>query len=110
VTPQRRAYVTLGLTFLLGGVAGGGAVYAALRGVAPESREAKEARRMKALEQRLGLSAEQRAAVVGVLERHREDRRRGWEQVDDEIRKLLGEHQRREFEVMIQERKARMGP
>jgi hypothetical protein len=85
-------------------------VYAALQGGPPESREAKEARRMKALEQRLKLSPEQRGAVVVILERHREDRRRAWEQMDDEIRKLLGEHQRREFELMIQERKARMGP
>ena len=110
MTPKNRAYAALSLTFVLGALAGGGGVFAALRREQTlESREAREARRLAVLEQRLGLNPEQRAAVVLILEHHREERRRSWGQMDGEIRKLLDPEQQKKLDAMIQERKSR-GP
>ncbi len=108
MTPRLRAHAALALAFALGALVGGGGVYAALqRQQARESRETRDARRLAILEQRLRLDPAQRASVAAVLERHREERRRAWGQVDDEIRALLRPDQQRRLDAMIQERKGR---
>ncbi len=110
MTPKTRAYAVLALTFALGGLVGGGGVYALLqREQIHESREAREARRLAILEQRLGLDAGQRAAVAAILEAHREERRLAWGRMDGQIRALLRPEQQGELDAMILERKSRPG-
>lgn len=110
MTSTFRAYAVLSLAFVLGGLVGGGGVYASLRHEqTSESREAREARRLAVFEQRLGLTPEQRSAVAAILERQREERRRSWGRVDGEIRALLSPEQQPKFDALVQERRSRMG-
>lgn len=110
MTPKVRAYAVLALTFALGGLVGGGGVYALLqREQIHESREAREARRLAILEQRLELDAGQRVAVAAILEAHREERRLAWGRMDGQIRVLLRPEQQQKLDAMILERKGRPG-
>jgi hypothetical protein len=105
------AYLLIGFVFLLGVVAGGGAVmawtsseHAAIaRGGAPAQRH-----KLHALSRKLDLDTDQQTRVATILasddDESRELLRDHHAHVDDEIRVVLRPEQRRRFERILDER------
>ena len=110
--------------FVLGAGAGGGAGYAVASKrvaevLADDRPDAHEARRFEALGKELDLTREQRKQVRAIMERHREANRQATkavfekcgdelqslrEQVDQEIRSVLDEKQRKRFGELMEKR------
>lgn len=110
MSPKTRAYVLLFFAFFLGGLVGGGIVYGAFwRGQSYEGYKAREVRRLAFFEERLALTPEQRTTVAAILERKHEERRRSWGHFDNEIRGILTPEQQQKFDMLVQERRSRMG-
>jgi hypothetical protein len=119
-----KAYLSLGASFLLGGVAAG----AAYHGYAEQryaelfsgDREALEARRAQALSRELGLDSEQTQQVRAIFAKHAPERKRLMrqamdscggplhahrERIDAEIEALLDPEEKRRFEAWRAERR-----
>lgn len=118
---RRKVVAALAAVFLLGAVAGGGAVYAYTRSdyallANDDSGELRERRRFAALKRELDLDDAQGEKVRAVLQRYRPERRRlvrtTFEQcgksleeqkarMDSEIRALLRPSQHTRFEALL---------
>jgi Spy/CpxP family protein refolding chaperone len=127
VSPRLKTYGIVAGIFVLGAAAGGGAGYAVaskhVTEVLGDGPGASDARRFQGLARRLDLSSEQRDKVRSIMERHREEKRRltaemfeksGGElealhkRVDDEIRAVLSEEQKQQFNELMEKRKRRL--
>jgi len=118
---RAKLYATVAAVFVLGAIAGGGAVYAYTRSdyallAKDDSGELRERRRFAALARELGLDGAQGEQVRAVLQRYRPERRRlvhaafehcGKEldeqkaKMDSEVRALLRPEQRTRFEALL---------
>jgi uncharacterized membrane protein len=121
VVTRAKIYGAFLAVFLLGGVAGGGLVYARTRGdyaslASDETGELRERRRLSAFSRELGLSDDQSQRVRAIFLRYRPERRRllraAFEQcgkplidhkakMDAEIRALLRADQQARFDRLL---------
>jgi Spy/CpxP family protein refolding chaperone len=114
----------LGGVFLLGALAGGGAMWAVsereVRAFALGERRAFEHRRLDALSRELDLTAEQRDKIAAIFEKHHETRKtlmrercggplaEAKQKLTSEIHAVLTPAQREKYDAMVREHEGRL--
>jgi Spy/CpxP family protein refolding chaperone len=123
VSSRRKAYAVIAGVFVLGVLAGGGAMWAIserrVRAFAMGERRAFETRRLEALSRELDLTSEQKEKIAAIFEKHHQERKTVMrercggamaevkEKLRTEIHAVLTPPQREKYDAMVREHEAR---
>lgn len=123
VSSRRKAYAVIAGVFVLGVLAGGGAMWAIsereVRAFALGERRAFEHRRLEALSRELDLTSEQKEKIATIFEKHHQERKtvmrercggamsEAKEKMRAEIHAVLTPPQREKYDAMVREHEAR---